>query len=406
MTIASATSKLQYNCNGSITEFSFPHKIFESSDLEVYLLDADGNETQLTETTDYSVDYASGYDFTNGALIITEETYASGNKLTIKRVIPMTQETDLNENDNLPSDTLENSLDRAVMLAQQIAEELSRAILAPASEPSSSRFELPDINSRAGMLLAFDSVGAMIATQSIGIWRGNWSTGSGYNERDIIQDSSNYNLYMATGAYTSGASVSADVTNGDLSLILDAETILSEASSAKDDAETAATTATAAQAAAEVAQAAAETAETNAEAAQSAAETAESNAETAANDFSSLLEVWNAIEDTSDDALKDYATVSRIWRNGTRKLTGLYVQIGTVATGTSPTFKVRKYTGGAWVDMTSTITVPSSADSEQDSSSNIVTDITISNGDILGLQIVSEGSADAEMLQIQLTWEV
>jgi hypothetical protein len=68
--------------------------------------------------------------------------------------------------------------------------------------------------------------GPSISTHSTGIinsrgtWRGNWVTATQYYSTDLVQDPASNNVYIATTDYVSGASVAADVSAGNLDLIL------------------------------------------------------------------------------------------------------------------------------------------------------------------------------------------
>jgi hypothetical protein len=130
---------------------------------------------------------------------------------------------------------------------------------------------LPINTARAGKSLAFDVDGNPIVGEPIGNYRGDWVSGTSYQIRDLVKDTTNDNIYYATVAHTSSGSLPID-SNADVGkweLVVDAEA------------------AGIARVAAEAAQAAAELAETNAETAETNAETAETNAETAATNAAS-----------------------------------------------------------------------------------------------------------------------
>lgn len=132
MTVESTTAKVTYNGNGVTTSFSFSFTIFASTDLTVIKTDTDGVETTLSEgsgTTNYSVTVASypgSGSITYPASGSTE--LATGEKITIKRVLPLTQTTDLENQGGYFPETQERVYDRLVMIAQQIQEELDRAV--------------------------------------------------------------------------------------------------------------------------------------------------------------------------------------------------------------------------------------------------------------------------------------
>ncbi len=141
MTVATTTNRVSYACDGATTVFPYTFKIFEDSDLEVILREAaTGSETTLTLTTDYTV---SGAGSDSGGNVTTVSTYSSDYTLVIRRVLPLTQETDYITGDSFPADSHENALDRLVMIAQQLYEELGRALVLAATS-SYSELEIPD----------------------------------------------------------------------------------------------------------------------------------------------------------------------------------------------------------------------------------------------------------------------
>jgi hypothetical protein len=94
------------------------------------------------------------------------------------------------------------------------------------------------------------------------------------------------------------------------------------------------------------------------------------------------------------------------WYLSVGKLTNAYLNLGTVATGTAPTIKLRKYNGSSWIDLTSTISCPTSANTVYDISANIISNSEIQTGNFLDIQVVSIGSGDAENLQVVTVWEI
>ena len=204
----------------------------------------------------------------------------------LRRAVPQTQAIDYIANDPFPAESHEEGLDRAMMTLQQVQEEVTRSIkLSRTNTMTSTEFTVGS-SDRANKVLAFDSSGEIAVTQEIGTFRGNWSTSVSYQQRDLIKDTTNNNIYIANTAHTSSGSlpISSNADSAKWNLIVDAASATASAAAAASsatDAETAQTAAEAAQAAAELAETNAETAETNAETAQTAAETAQTAAELA-----------------------------------------------------------------------------------------------------------------------------
>lgn len=283
MTVSSATSRVSYNGNGSTTVFAYTFKIFDQDDLTVIIRSANGTETVKTITTHYTV---SGVGSAGGGNVTMLTAPASGESIVILREQDLVQEFDLVPNDPFPAQLMEDALDKLTFMVQQHSEELDRAIKASRTNTiGSTEFTISAAN-RANKIFAFDSAGELAVTQELGTFRGNWSSGTAFAQRDLVKDTSNSNVYICVTAHTSTGSqpISSNADAAKWALIVDAASVAASAAAAAAsvvDAEAAQAAAEAAQAAAELAETNAETAETNAETAQAAAESAQSAAEAA-----------------------------------------------------------------------------------------------------------------------------
>ena len=345
MTVSSSTSKVSYSGNGSLTVFAYTFKIFDQDDLTVILRASDGTETVQTITTHYTV---SGVGSAGGGNVTFVTAPASGVTVVILREQPLTQELDLVPNDPFPAQSLEESLDKLVFMVQAHSEELDRAIKASKTNViSGSEFTISAAD-RANKIFAFDSSGDVSITQEIGVYRGNWATSTAYNQRDIVKDTSNNNIYICNTAHTSSGStpISSNADTAKWYLLVDAASATSSASAAaasetaaqaaQTAAETAQTAAEAAQTAAETAQTNAETAETNAETAQTAAEAAQAAAELAYDNFDDRYLGAKASDPTLDNdgnALIDGA----LYFDTTNNVMKVYDLGGTAWRRTTPT---------------------------------------------------------------------
>jgi hypothetical protein len=338
MTVSSSTSRVQFNGNGSTTVFAYSFKIFDEDDLTVIVRSANGTETVKTITTHYTV---SGVGNAGGGNVTMLTAPASGETLTILREQDLVQELDLVENDPFPSQSVEDALDKLTFIVQQHDEELGRAIKASRTNTiSGSEFTISAAD-RANKVFAFDSSGNVSIAQELGTYRGNWAAGTAYNQRDLIKDTSNNNIYICLVAHTSTGSqpITSNADVAKWALIVDAAAAAAsaaEAASYVTDAETAQTAAEAAQAAAEAAQAAAETAETN-------AETAETNAETAQAAAEAAQAAAEAVYDNFDDRyLGAKSSNPSVDNDGNALITGA-LYFNTTAG------EMRVYSGSAWV---------------------------------------------------------
>lgn len=154
MTVESTVSRVQYSTNGTTGPFSVPFYFINDEDLEVTYANTSGTETVLTLSADYAV---TGEGDPAGGSVTTTTAYAAGGTITIRRVPSLLQETDYTDTDRFPAVAHERALDRAMMAAQYLKEELSRAIRFPVSFSGD-----PTIPVGAdSVLLGLDSTGSL-----------------------------------------------------------------------------------------------------------------------------------------------------------------------------------------------------------------------------------------------------
>ena len=161
MTVSNLDSKVSYDCDGSCTEFPFSFKIFDAGDLRVVLTDPDGNQSDLSISSDYSV-AAAGGDFALGGEVTTATAYATNNTITLIREIEASQNTQYADTVSFPARMHEDSLDRLTILAQQLQEQLSRALKFNLLD-SGTEQTLPTSAERALKWFGFDAEGGPIA---------------------------------------------------------------------------------------------------------------------------------------------------------------------------------------------------------------------------------------------------
>jgi len=161
MTVAISTSRIQYNCNGSVVAFAFGFGVGATDEIQVILTDSAGVETTLTETTHYVIS-ATNDDYESGGTVTTVATYAAGNTITILRDVPVTQESDFTENMPTLYETFEDGLDKLTRINQQQDEEIERTIkLKKSYDPALYDLEINPVASRA---IGFDAVGTALTT--------------------------------------------------------------------------------------------------------------------------------------------------------------------------------------------------------------------------------------------------
>lgn len=141
MTISTTTNRASFAGNGSTTAFATGFKFFANSDLTVILVvDSTGVETTKTITTHYTVADA-GVDAGGTVTMVTAP--AVGETLVIVRAQAYTQGLDLVENDSFPSESVEDQLDKNVIMAQQNNDTNSRSLKLSDGDTSGVSVVLP-----------------------------------------------------------------------------------------------------------------------------------------------------------------------------------------------------------------------------------------------------------------------
>ncbi len=143
MTISSTIRKAgPFIGNGSTSVFPFAFKVFLASDVLV-IQTVDGVEATKVLNTDYSVGLNADQSVTPGGVIYMAVAPAVGATLTLTSQVPETQGVDLKNAGGFYPEVLNNALDRAVILIQQLREQVGRALRAPVSTPDGITLEIP-----------------------------------------------------------------------------------------------------------------------------------------------------------------------------------------------------------------------------------------------------------------------
>ncbi len=136
MTVSITQTKVLYTGNGETTQWDIPFPFLDKEDLKVYLVEEDGSTLLLN--TDYSVDtHLSKLTYplqTNGV-----EPLTSNQRLLIMRDTPLVQETAFDAQDALDPDVLEKGYDKAMLIAQEFAEQLGRTLKISPTETSADK---------------------------------------------------------------------------------------------------------------------------------------------------------------------------------------------------------------------------------------------------------------------------
>lgn len=123
MTVSSEINKWSYAGDDLQVVFPYVARIYEASDLLVYLRDGEGAESLQVLDVDYTVD---GVLEEGGGNVTFVAAPATGETVVIKIELPYIQELALPEAGLLPTGPMEIAMDRAVKLILQLRERLDR----------------------------------------------------------------------------------------------------------------------------------------------------------------------------------------------------------------------------------------------------------------------------------------
>lgn len=285
--ISNVSRRVVYTGSAGVGPYAFTFEIINSGDVDVYK-----NDTLLTLTTNYTVTINA-----NGTGSVTLVVAATGtDRITIVGARDIQRTTDFVTGGDLFANTLNEEIDSQTIFVQQVAETAERSIKAPVTDPTNINMTLPSQTSRVGKTLAFDSSGNPIAGDPIGNWRGNWAAAVSYQNRDLIKDTTNSNVYIALSAHLSAGSlpITSNVDSAKWALVVDAAAAgtsatnaAASASAAASSASSASTSASNASSSASSASTSAATATTQATNASNSASSASTSATNASNSASS-----------------------------------------------------------------------------------------------------------------------
>ena len=120
MPVSEQTPVNSYTGNGVTTVFPYTFKLLAQADIEVTV---DG--VVKTLTTDYTV---SGVGVDGGGNVTFVTAPANGTTVVLHRAMAYKRDIDYQENGDLPAATLDEDVDRVVMMAQQLDEANDRAL--------------------------------------------------------------------------------------------------------------------------------------------------------------------------------------------------------------------------------------------------------------------------------------
>ena len=394
MTISTTTIKNSYNGNGSTSAFNYTFKISAESEMQVIIRSASGTETVKSLTTHYTISGVGNAG--GGAVTFTAGNIpVSGETVILRRVTAQTQAMDLIDNDPMSADTIENAHDKSIAIAQELQEQIDRSIkLSRTNTMTSTEFTV-DAASRANKILAFDSAGEISVTQELGTFVGDWSSGTSYNARDLVKDTSTNNIFICTTSHTSSGSqpLTTNTDSAKWSLLVDAASATTSATTATTQAGIATTKASEASASASAALTSENNAATSETNASNSATTSANEATASANSATAAAGSASAAAATFD--LFDDAYLGAKASNPTLDNDGDALQDGALYFDTTnDVMKVYNLANTTWYQLTPTV----SNQTNINTLSAISGDVTQAASDSADIQTVASDSADIRAL--------
>lgn len=168
MTVSVQTRRSDvYLGNGSNDQFPFDFKVYSGAHLRVVVLSSSGTET---DTTNFTVALNSDQDTDPGGTVTYPASgtkLQTGEKLVVIGDTPLSQTTDLTNGGGFAAQTVEDMVDKVVLMVQELVDVSARAVKVAETDDSGD-VVLPAKSVRAGKLLGFDAVtGAPVALTTI-----------------------------------------------------------------------------------------------------------------------------------------------------------------------------------------------------------------------------------------------
>jgi len=135
MTVPTDTSKSgPYAANDSVVDFTGTFPILGETQIRVVYTDVDGIERDLSLGAEYSVAPTGGAFPAPTFTVTTVSTYLTGEKITIVREMPFTQETAYGNSGPYLPEIHEASYDEGTMGSQQLLEQINRCVQVSVSD--------------------------------------------------------------------------------------------------------------------------------------------------------------------------------------------------------------------------------------------------------------------------------
>lgn len=192
MSISNATNKVSFSPSTATTTYPFTFPFFATSDIVVKVLVSGAtSETTLTfaaspsSNSQFKVDATNNDTSQGGTVTIGGTGYGNGDTVVIERIVPLTQEYDLQEGASIDPTALNKALDRTVAQSQQIDDKTSKAISFPDTDADTVTYNVTESStSRANKALGFDASGNITSLDLVSA--GSIAGGSGIDITDNV----------------------------------------------------------------------------------------------------------------------------------------------------------------------------------------------------------------------------
>lgn len=191
MAIDYTTNKQSFTGAVDVIQFTFQIPYFETSDINVTREDTDGTITKLTYDAtpvggdQFKVDATNNNPADGGRITLGADS-TIGSVYTIERIVPFTQQYNLQEGSTIDPTALNKALDRVVAQNQQQNDNLSKSIIFPTTDPDTTTYDVSATTSRANKALGFDASGSVTEIDLVSTGAVSGDTSAGISISDNI----------------------------------------------------------------------------------------------------------------------------------------------------------------------------------------------------------------------------
>lgn len=125
MTLETTPAPVVYAGDDLTTSFAVPWKMLAAGEVRIQHRTAAGAVSTLTLGTDYTL---AGIGQPSGSVALVALVPATGESLLVEPLLPITQTTDLDDNDPFNLDSIETALDRLTSIAAMLEARIGRAL--------------------------------------------------------------------------------------------------------------------------------------------------------------------------------------------------------------------------------------------------------------------------------------